>query len=103
MQTNMKKVYYLAPKNSPKPLQNHSKNLSKIDSKIIEKSMPKPLLFGDPKNQVLRVYIYSILEQPGLTLEREARFIIETIYFDISFAFVLTWASHYHETASRLS
>ena len=25
------------------------------------------------------IYIYSILEQPGLTLEREARLIVETI------------------------
>ena len=103
MQANMKKVYNLAPKSSPKPLQNRSKNLSKSDPKIIQKSIPKPLLFRDPKNRVLRIYIYMIWTQPGLTLEREARFIIETIYFDISFAFVLTWASHYLDMASRLS
>ena len=39
-----------------------------------------------------------ISAQPGLTLEREARFIIEiieTVCFDINVAFVLTWASHY--------
>ena len=28
------------------------------------------------------IYIYSILEQPGLTLEREARLIVESIYYD---------------------
>ena len=42
---------------SPKPLQNLSKNLSK--------SRPQKVEFA-------YVYIYSILKQPGLTLEREA-------------------------------
>ena len=103
MQANMKNVCNLAPKTLPKHLQTRSKNLSKRNSKIIQKSIPKPFFFRDLKNRVLRVYIYMILAQPGLTLEREARFIIETIYFDISFAFVLTWASHYLDMASRLS
>ena len=103
MQANMKKVCNLAPKTSPKPLQNGSKNLSKIDSKIISKSMPKPLHFGDlQKSSFAYIYIYMIWAQPGLTLEREARFILETMYFDMSFAFVLTWASHYLDMASRL-
>ena len=58
MQANMKKVCNLAPKTSPKPLQNRSKNLSKSDPKIIQKSIPKPFIFRHPKNRVLRVYIY---------------------------------------------
>ena len=57
------------------------------------------------------IYIYSILGQPGLTLEREARLIGEPICYDkelerslainakigknIYFAFGLTSASHY--------
>ena len=50
------------PRELQKPLQNLPKNLSK--------SKPQKVEFG---------YIYSILEQPGLTLEREARSIVETI------------------------
>ena len=46
-----------------KPFQNLSKNLSKTDPPKIE----------------FCVYIYTILEQPGLTLEREARLIGGTI------------------------
>ena len=93
MQANIKKVGNLVPKTSPKPLQNRSKNHSKIDSKIIETSMPKPLLFRDSKNRVLRIYIYiyMILEQPGLTLEREARLSSEPMYSDDGFAFDLTF------------
>ena len=43
------------------------------------------------------IYIYMILAQPGLTLEREARSIIETMYSGNGFAFVLTLASHCHD------
>ena len=66
-------------KTFPKPLQNLSKNLSKIDPKTSPKPIQKPLQNRPPKNWVLRVYIYTILEQPGLTLEREARLIGGTI------------------------
>ena len=80
---------------SPEPLQ----NLSKME---VLKSWVCVYIY---------IYIYSILEQPGLTLEREARLIGEPICYDkelerslainakigknIYFAFGLTSASHY--------
>ena len=62
-----------------KPLQNLSKNLPKINPKTYPKTYPKPMILETPKKLVfaIYIYIYSILEQPGLTLEREARLIIE--------------------------
>ena len=91
-----------------------SRGALKRYQKIIE-NLSKNLSFSDlPKNWfLLYIYIYSILEQPGLTLEREARLIGEPIYYDydkelerslainakigknIYFAFGLTSASHY--------
>ena len=52
----------------PRPLQNLSRNLSKTS--------PKTSPNRDLKNLSLLfyIYIYNILEQPGLTLEREAPF-----------------------------
>ena len=83
----------------------------KTISKNHWKPIQKPLLFRPPKKLVFAIYIYSILGQPGLTLEREARLIGEPICYDkelerslainakigknIYFAFGLTSASHY--------
>ena len=61
-------------KTSPKPLQKPLQNRSKNHSKIDPKTSPKPT---SQKSRF--AYIYMILEQPGLTLEREARLIDETI------------------------
>ena len=91
----MKSISKLYQNNLKKPLQNLSKNLLKINSNIIEKSIQKPLQkplqnlskdlsktigFWDPKKlSFAYIYIYSILGQPGLTLEREARLMGEII------------------------
>ena len=42
----------------------------------LSNTFPKPLQNRDPKKLSLRIYIYiySIWEQPGLTMEREAPF-----------------------------
>ena len=101
----MHKLSYFTMSHQPRELQKPLQNLSKKLSKTSQN--------GDLKKLSLRIYIYiySILEQPGLTLEREARLIGEPIYYDkelerslainakigknIYFAFGLTSASHY--------
>ena len=63
-------------KTSPKPLQKPLQNRSKNHSKIDPKTSPKPT---SQKSRFAYIYIYMILEQPGLTLEREARSMGDTI------------------------
>ena len=86
MQISSKNLTKIAPKTSPKAIQKSFKNRSQNLS-----------VLGIPKKRVLRIYIYMIFVQPGLTLEREARSILETMYSGNGFAFVLKLASHCHD------
>ena len=63
-----------SPKTSPKPIQKPIQNLSKNLSYLEAIRQPRII-----RNRYIYIYIYSILGQPGLTLEREARLMGEII------------------------
>ena len=98
MQSNMKKISKWYQNYIKKPLQNLSKNLLKTSLKTYYKSIKKSLKNRSKKPlqkqleirphinreiikkpQVFSKKNEDFVEQPGLTMEREARLIVETI------------------------